>query len=166
MTFSHSENDTPSNLHARRAPMVVCPLGMHRITPFLIALPERTTLNETRISKPLITRYTLVLLTTKSTHSTPPIIPTARTPPLAHPTLSHATLLTTTCNVRRCITCTPKTNSAITHSALPAVPALPIRPTRPTRSPTRPGHSSHHSKPCTKPPCQPLQQPSNPPHVP
>ena len=44
MTFSHSENDTPSNLHARRAHHVVCPLGMHRITPFLIALPERTTL--------------------------------------------------------------------------------------------------------------------------
>ena len=90
MTFSHSENDTPSNLHARRAPMVVCPLGMHRIPPFLIALPQRTTLNETRISKPLTTRYTLVPLTTKSTHSTPPIISTARTPPLAHPTLSHA----------------------------------------------------------------------------
>ena len=48
MTFSHSENDTPSNLHARRAPMVVCPLGMHRITPFLIALPERTTLRKVR----------------------------------------------------------------------------------------------------------------------
>ena len=44
MTFSHSENDTPSNLHARRAPMVVCPLGMHRIPPFLIALPQRNTL--------------------------------------------------------------------------------------------------------------------------
>ena len=25
--------------------MVVCPLGMHRIPPFLIALPERTTLS-------------------------------------------------------------------------------------------------------------------------
>ena len=80
MTFSHSENDTPSNLHARRAPMVVCPLGMHRITPFLIALPERTTLNETRISKPLTTRYTLVRLTTKSTHSTPPDHPHRQDP--------------------------------------------------------------------------------------
>ena len=36
MTSSASENITPSNLHARRAPMVGCPLGMHRIMTFLL----------------------------------------------------------------------------------------------------------------------------------
>ena len=33
MTSPASENITPSNLHARRAPMVGSPLGMHRIPP-------------------------------------------------------------------------------------------------------------------------------------